>query len=133
MLHSANWGLAAAKRLPLMGSSHAFASSAAAAMSVSEDLKKLLKDPSLLKTESYIGGSWVGAADGDTVEVRVPGPCMGPSQARTRRGLQRACLNAYKTWTRCIVGHARRAWPASQLDDRLTRPHPRCKTLPRER
>lgn len=41
---------------------------------VRDDVLKRLNDPSLLHTESYIGGSWVNAADDDRVEVR--GRCV---------------------------------------------------------
>ncbi|KAK2079858.1 hypothetical protein QBZ16_002253 [Prototheca wickerhamii] len=39
---------------------------------VRDDVLKRLNDPSLLHTESYIGGSWVNAADDDRVEVHDP-------------------------------------------------------------
>lgn len=38
---------------------------------VAEDVLRRLSDPSLLHTESYIGGSWVNAADDERVDVRL--------------------------------------------------------------
>lgn len=36
-----------------------------------EALKQRLKDPDLLKTQLFVGGQWVDAASGETVDVRL--------------------------------------------------------------
>lgn len=36
------------------------------------DWVKLLKDPELFKEQCFIGGEWVDAVDGETIDVRPP-------------------------------------------------------------
>lgn len=43
---------------------------AAASTPAMEELKKRLKDPELLKNQLFVGGQWVDAASGETVDVR---------------------------------------------------------------
>jgi succinate-semialdehyde dehydrogenase/glutarate-semialdehyde dehydrogenase len=45
-----------------------------------------LKDPSLFRQENLIGGTWVGADSGRTVDVRNPanGELVGTVPARSR-------------------------------------------------
>ena len=42
---------------------------AAASTPAMEELKKRLKDPDLLKNQLFVGGQWVDAASGETVDV----------------------------------------------------------------
>lgn len=42
-----------------------------------EALRQRLKDPDLLKNQLFVGGQWVDAASGETVDVRTtPATCM---------------------------------------------------------
>jgi succinate-semialdehyde dehydrogenase/glutarate-semialdehyde dehydrogenase len=67
-----------------------------------------LKDPGLLKTQSYINGQWINADDGDT--VAVINPATGDTiaavakcgTAETRRMIEAAAM-AQKSWAKTTV------------------------------
>ena len=62
------------------------------------DLRALLKDPSLLVTQSYVAGQWIDADDGTTFEVTNPARgdviCSLPNLGRAETA--RACHFGYK-------------------------------------
>jgi hypothetical protein len=63
---------------------------AAASTPAMEELKKRLKDPDLLKNQLFVGGQWVDAASGETVDVRVA--AAHPTSA-IGACMQHACTN----------------------------------------
>jgi succinate-semialdehyde dehydrogenase / glutarate-semialdehyde dehydrogenase len=68
-----------------------------------KDIRNLLRDPSLFKEQAYVGGKWVGADSGKTIDVTDPAtgerlgsiPDMG--EAETRRAVE-AADEAFRSW-----------------------------------
>ncbi len=71
------------------------------------DLQSLLKDPSLLPTQAYIGGEWVDAKDGATFQVNNPArgdiiasvPDLSVADATTAIEAAAVAQKEYATWS----------------------------------
>ena len=68
-----------------------------------KDIRNLLRDPSLFREQAYVGGKWIGADSGKTIEVTDPatGERLGSipdlGEAETRRAIE-AADTAFRAW-----------------------------------
>jgi len=82
------------------------------------DLKSRLKDPSLLKDQGYVDGSWVGAEGGGTVNVEDPAtgevigtiPDMGRAETKRAIDAANAAWPAWRAMTAKQRGAILRKW-----------------------
>ena len=68
-----------------------------------KDIRNLLQDPSLFKEQAYVGGQWIGADSGKTIDVSDPatgehlGTIPNLGEAETARAVL-AADEAFKSW-----------------------------------